>query len=62
MGNYHNVTEVVVEKGQLRLEVDGKRLSFPLAELSDRLAASTPEQQHVCEIIIMLGKSIMVKE
>ncbi len=50
MGNYHNVTEIVVEEGRLRLEVDGERLSFRLAELSDRLAASTPEQQHVCEV------------
>ncbi|MBS0182869.1 MAG: DUF2442 domain-containing protein [Nitrospira sp.] len=45
MGNYHNVKEVVVEEGWLRLEVDGRKLSFPLAELSDRLAASTREQQ-----------------
>jgi hypothetical protein len=34
----------------LRLEVDGRRLSFPLAELSDRLTASTPEQQRVFEV------------
>ncbi|MDH4153145.1 MAG: DUF2442 domain-containing protein [Nitrospira sp.] len=50
MGSYHNVTEVVVEEGRLRIEVDGRRLSFPLAELSDRLAGSTPEQQHVFEV------------
>lgn len=41
MGNYHDVKEVVVEEGRLRLEVDRRRLFFPLAELSDRLAAST---------------------
>ena len=50
MGNDHNETEIAVEEGRLRLEVDGERLSFRLAELSDRLAASTPEQQHVCEV------------
>jgi len=50
MGNYHNVKAVVVEEGRLRLDVDGRTLSFPLAELSDRLAASTPEQQQVFEV------------
>ena len=50
MGHYHNVEKVVVEEGRLRLGVDGRTLSFPLAELSDRLAASTPEQQHGFEV------------
>ncbi|MDC8447886.1 MAG: DUF2442 domain-containing protein [Nitrospira sp.] len=50
MGNYHNVKEVVVEEGRLCLEVDGRKLSFPLAELSDRLATSTREQQQVFEV------------
>ena len=50
MGNYHNVTEVIVEEGRLRLEVDGEKLYFSLAELSDRFAGSTPEQQHVFEV------------
>lgn len=35
--------------GRLRLEVDRRRLFFPLAELSDRLAASTRKQQQVFE-------------
>ena len=50
MGKYHDVKEVVVAAGRLRLEIDGRTLSFPLAELSDRLAAATLEQQQVFEV------------
>lgn len=50
MGNYHDVKEVVIEEGRLHLAVDGRRLSFPLAELSTRLASSTREQQQVFEV------------
>jgi hypothetical protein len=50
MGRHHIVNQVIVRDGHLELEVDGHTLSFPLAELSDRLATATSEQQQVFEV------------
>ena len=51
MSKYHDVQGVMVDnQGYLRLEIDGKVFSFLLAEISERLAEASPDQQQIFQV------------
>ena len=50
MKKYHEIEKVAFEKERLILKVDGKKYSFPLADVSRRLADASCAEREKYEI------------
>jgi hypothetical protein len=50
MKKYHKVEKVAFIKEKLTLIVDGKKYTFPLAEISTRLTDASPDEREKYEI------------
>ena len=50
MTRYHNIEKVLFQDDTMSLIVDGKKYSFALKDISQKLAKSSPAERAACEI------------